>query len=209
VTLFIDMHRNMQKLVSLLANVKRLLRNVFLDLRYGAFLGGIRKTPYGQLGIQDTASTDYAALPYIFAGAIKESDVLVDIGCGKGRVINWWLSRGLRNPIIGIELDGIVADRTQKRLRRCNNVKIICGNALMQLPEDGTMFYLFNPFDREWVSAFKDRLSMLFVQGDNKTVYYYNCVHVDVFEDDPNWVVEKLVLDPSRFHPLAVIRRRH
>ena len=32
--------------------------------------------------------------------AIKSSDVLVDVGCGRGRVINWWLSLGLGNKIV-------------------------------------------------------------------------------------------------------------
>lgn len=204
------MQRYMQRLVSLLANGKRLLRNAVLDFRYGAFLGGTRKTPYAHLGIQDTASTDYAVLPFIFTkDTIQESDVLVDIGCGKGRVINWWLSRGLRNPIIGIELDEIVADRTQKRLRRYSNVKIVCGDALTHLPESGTIFYLFNPFDRQWVAALKDRLSMLFAQGGKRIIYYYNCTNIDVFDNDPNWIVDLRTLDESQFHPLAAIRRRH
>src|SRR5215469_3193350 len=161
----------------------RLLRNLLLDLRYGRFLGGTRKSPYAHLGIVDTANTGYEALPLIFRDSIKQSDVLVDIGCGKGRVINWWLSRGLHNSIIGIELDETVAKATQRRLRRYTNVKIISGDAIANLPENGTIFYLFNPFDEPWVAALKDRLAMIFALGGNRTVFYYNCVHVNVFKE--------------------------
>lgn len=198
----------MEPLAKFFSRGKRLFRNACLDLRYGAFLGGIRKTPYAHLGVYDTANSDYEALPLIFNDVIQESDVLVDIGCGKGRVINWWLSRGLRNPMIGIELDKLVADDTRRRLRRHGNVQIICGDVLAHLPKNGTIFYLFNPFDRKWVVALKDELSRLFVQGNKRSVYYYNCVHLDVFENDPDWTVEKRTLQGSRFHPLAVITRR-
>ncbi len=86
--------------------------------RYGAFLGGTVKTPYADLGIHDSASTDYGALPQIFENAISPSDVLVDIGCGKGRVINWWLSRGYTNRMVGLEIDSEVARQTADRLRK-------------------------------------------------------------------------------------------
>jgi len=197
----------MKMLASAFSSGKRLLRNILLDLRYGAFLGGTRKTAYAHLGIQDTASTDYAALPLIFRDGIKEWDVLVDIGCGKGRVINWWLSRGFRNSIVGIELDETVAQATQRRLRRYRNVKIVCGDAISSLPANGTIFYLYNPFDKPWVEALRDRLAGIFAQG-GKTLFYYNCVHASAFEEDPGWSVEQVLLDASRrFHPLAVIRK--
>jgi hypothetical protein len=190
---------------------RRMLRNAFLDLRYGALLRGVRKSPFAHLGINDTANTDYAALPLIFKDLIRDSDVLVDIGCGRGRVFNWWLSRGLHNRMIGIEMDQDVAEITRRRLRRFDNVKIISGDALAQLPEEGTIFYLCNSFQRSWVEALKDRLASLFASGDGRTLVYYNCRHVDVFEQDPGWHVERIVLDRSldpegRFnHPVAWI----
>lgn len=186
---------------------KRLLRNAFLDLKYGAFLGGTIRSPYANLGIRDTASTDYAVLPLIFEGIVQESDVLVDIGCGKGRVINWWLSQGLRNQIVGIELDEKVALKTQRRLRRHRNVQIIAGDALALLPDNGTLFYLFNPFNKPWVVAFKDRIAERSARRDARMILYYNCVHVDVFKSDPHWIVEQVALRPP-FHPLALVMDR-
>jgi len=192
--------------MSLVASCIRLVRNVCLDFRYGGFLGGTSKTPYSHLGVEDTASTDYAVLPFIFTrDTIQESDVLVDIGCGKGRVINWWLSRGFANQIVGMELDQTIARKTKWRLRRYTNVKIICGDALVHLPKNGTIFYLYNPFKEPWVVGLKQRLELLFAKRGGITVFYYNCVYSEVFKNDPNWIVEEIVLD-QRFHRLAVIR---
>jgi len=196
----------MSKFRSVVTNCVRLMRNVCLDFKYGGFLGGTRKTRYSHLGVEDTASTDYGVLPLIFTtDTIQQSDVLVDIGCGKGRVINWWLSRGFANQIVGIELDETIARGTQWRLRRYKNVKIIWGDALVHLPENGTIFYLYNPFKEPWVLGLKHRLELLFAKRGGITVFYYNCVYSEVFKNDPSWLVEEIVLD-QRFHRLAVIR---
>lgn len=194
-----------QKLESLLFASRRLFRNACVDLRYGAFLGGTRKTPYAHLGLEDTASTDYAVLPFVFTqDMVGKSDVLVDIGCGKGRVINWWLSRGFLNQIVGIELDETIARKTKWRLRRYENVKIICGDAVAHLPENGTIFYLYNPFKAPWVAALKRHIETTFATR-GITVFYYNCLYINIFKNDPNWTVEEIILD-RRFHPLAVMR---
>lgn len=197
-----------QKLESLLFGSRRLFHNARIDLKYGAFLGGTIKSSYAHLGIQDVANTDYAVLPFIFKDKVRESDVLVDIGCGKGRVINWWLSCGLPNQIIGIELDEAVARRTQQRLRRYENVKIICGDALNHLPENATVLYLYNPFTAPWVAKLKDRLKVVYAAAHKITLLYYNCIFVEIFVNDPNWTVEVISLG-APFHPLAVVRFRN
>jgi tRNA G46 methylase TrmB len=127
-------------------------------MRYGGLLGGETNTRYAHIGARETANCDYEALSRIFANRIKASDVLVDIGCGKGRVINWWLHNGCRNRIIGIELDEEIANRTRQRLRRYKNVSIITGDAIQNLTADGTLFYLYNPFKEHIMEAFKKRL---------------------------------------------------
>ena len=76
----------------------------FIDLRYGGYFGGKIKSRYAHLGAHDTASGHYSVLSCIFRKyKIKDSDVLVDVGCGKGRVINWWLKQGHQNRIIGMD----------------------------------------------------------------------------------------------------------
>jgi hypothetical protein len=136
---------------------------------------------------------------------IRPSDVLVDVGCGKGRVINWWLSRGLRNKMIGIELDERFAAPTAARLQAYPNVSIFCGNALEHIPPDGTLFFLFNPFTAPVVEAFKDRVIDVCGENANPTILYSFCVHADVFRNDPRWIVEPVRI--KTFWPAVVVRR--
>lgn len=102
---------------------------------------------------------------------------------------SWWLDQGLTNSIIGIELDEQVAGKTRGRLQRYPNVKIITGSAIEKIPSNGTVFYLYNPFDATVMELFKRAL----VESSEKIaaarIIYYNCEHVAVFQDDPAWNV--------------------
>ncbi len=126
------------------------LCNVLIDRRYGGWSGGSRPSSHAALGANFFGSAHYYELPRIFNAGndleITPSDVLVDIGCGKGRVINWWLSRGADNRILGLEIEEDLAHEARERLRRYRNVTILAGNAIENLPAGATIFWLFNPF---------------------------------------------------------------
>jgi hypothetical protein len=145
-----------------------------------------------------TQSMDYAQLDYLFRRnelPIHESDVLVDVGCGKGRVINYWLGRGLKNRIIGLELDESIAAKTRLRLARYPNVEIITGDATVNLPEDGTLFFLFNPFGPDVLKRFMEQWKRL---PGARMIYWY-CLHLDVIDLDSSWILEALRTgDPKR-----------
>jgi hypothetical protein len=197
----------MLQLDTLLVKSCRMVRNTLLDIRYGGPLCLNTRT-WRKHGLFDGQNSDYAAMAQIFRGRISPSDVLVDIGCRKGRVINWWLSQGFRNQMIGIELDEDMARDTQRRLRRYKNVTIIAGDCLNNIPPQGTQFYLYNPFDAPIVQAFKDRMLETFNLQGNVTLIYSNCLHIDVFERDKAWRVEVFEnngLYRPPFPPYAVI----
>lgn len=178
------------------------MRNLLIDLRFGKILGGIHITQ------PDSGNSDYRALSKIFENRIRESDVLVDVGCGPGRVITWWQSHYPANQKIGIEIDEAIAWQTQKRLNKHQNVTIISGDAIENIPENGTIFYLYNPFEIEVVEAFKDRLASLFDPSRKILLLYHNCKHLSVFENDPDWSVERVDLGGAKSAPfgdLAVI----
>jgi len=179
-----------------------------VDLRYGGLLMGGVKSRYADLGAVETTNSDYKVLANIFKGRVTADDVLVDVGCGKGRVINAWLHMGYRNPIYGLELDPDIAAHTEKRLARFDNVTILTGDAIENLPAHGTVFYLYNPFDRPIVEAFCQRLRTLCESAGGITVLYFKPVHLDVFADDPAWRVETMDVSTSKWNPappLAVI----
>lgn len=172
----------------------RTCRNALFDLRYGGFSGGYARNPVE--GAHGTGATDYALMPQIFSGLIRPSDVLVDVGCGRGRVVNFWLSQGYRNRIYGLELMEHVAADTRRRLARYPNVTIITGNAIENLPMDGTVFYLFNPFDRRFIEPLADRLREI-ARAHEITIVYYAPLCLDCFGPE-RWKVDVHELDLPR-----------
>jgi SAM-dependent methyltransferase len=134
------------------------LRNVLFDLRFGAVLGGGQS----RSGPNDPyfGNSPYEVLEPLFSAAgIRLDDVVVDVGCGKGRVINWPLRFHPHNRVIGIELDPGVAVRTARRLRRYKHVRIVCGDVRENIPPEGSLFYLYNPFDADTMRGFIDALA--------------------------------------------------
>jgi hypothetical protein len=172
-------------------DLRRTARNAAIDLRFGGFAGGYRPNPVP--GATGTGATDYAIMPQLFDGRIGPDDVLVDVGCGYGRVINWWLYRGFRNRIVGLEMMTEVAEHTRRRLRRHDNVTIVTGDAIANLPADGTLFYLFNPFDAEDVfQRFLDGVYERTGANPRLKIVYFAPVLVEAAQADPRWVIEML-----------------
>jgi SAM-dependent methyltransferase len=198
----------------LFIRASRVVYNASVDVRFGGLLAGEIPTRFAELGANETANSDYLALDRMFADPVSPDDVLVDVGCGKGRVINFWLRKGLTNKIVGLELDDRVAARTRRRLSHYPNVTIVTGHAVENLPADGTLFYLFNPFQADVVAAFKKRLAEQARERGRVRVIYNNCKHVSLFVDDPEWDVHVVDLHGSpaapygqaafiQFHPAA------
>jgi len=173
----------------------RIARNAVIDLRYGGLLASV-------------INSDYRGLDLIFDGRLQPDDVLVDVGCGGGRVINWWLHNGFGdNVIYGLEIEPEVAAKTARRLGGYPNVTIRAGDAGENLPEDATLLYLFNPFKEDDVRRFAERVSRRYSQNGVRLLYY-NPKHVRCFEEGLGFTVERLDLTPdgvAPLDPLAVI----
>jgi SAM-dependent methyltransferase len=181
-------------------------RNALLDLRYGRVLAGSVQSRYAHLGAFHVTNSEYDDLPHLFAAAgVALDDVIVDVGCGKGRVINWLLSHHPTNRIVGIELDPEICARTAHRLRRRPNVEIRCGDAVELLPPDGTVFYLFNPFDEDVLRRFADRLAGRASRPERVRLVYYNSRFATVLTDDERYEVSAVEL-PSRSQEAVIAR---
>ncbi len=173
-----------------LSAARRIVRNAFIDMQFGIPLS------FAYVRNRKQSNSDYLDLETIFEDSTEASDVLVDVGCGAGRVINQWLRIGFQNPIYGLEIDERLGARTRRRLRRFKNVSIIIGDAVENLPADGTVFFLFNPFDRDTVRRFADAIGRMAAHADRPlTILYLNCKHVAVFQDDPTFVVDVVQLE--------------
>ena len=171
----------------------RSINSWLTDRRYGGSLSGRYRSRFDLAN--DEMGTDYWVLDELFATAqipIDASDVLVDVGCGRGRVLNYWLSRGYKNRLVGVELDPMYADATRERLKRFPNVTIETGSASKILPADGTLFYAYNPFPEVVWQPFKQVLEQHAQNVPRLTLLYYNSHHVGAFENDPHWQVRHL-----------------
>lgn len=73
---------------------------------------------------------------------IRPSDVVYDIGCGDGRFVAAAARRRPRKSV-GIELDGELARRAQKRIEGLSNASILHADALDCCIEDATKLFLY------------------------------------------------------------------
>lgn len=186
--------------------VQKRLRAAKLDLRYGGRLSGTdQQWTHNPEGRYANAPTDIYALDAMFDRVpISDSDVVVDVGCGDGRVIADLLSRGIESRIIGIELLKDAVEVAARRFRRYPNVQIIHGDGTKAHPE-GTLFYLCNPFSAEPAKAFEQS-----IRGRDVRVVYYNFMHLEAFRPE-HWrieVTEKLKPDHQQYR-FAVLANKH
>src|SRR5581483_255437 len=202
-----EVRRLMRLAPRMVRRLPKIARNAVRDLRYGGFLGGTVKTRYGHLGAHDVGNVEYEDLPPLFEPAnVQPDDVIVDVGAGKGRSINWLLERYPENRIVGIELDPEIATKTAKRLRRFPNVTIVAGDATELLPPDGTVFYLFNPFDASVMRRFIDAFAADGMHPQRRIVYH-NCKDVELFRADPRFDVREITLPSGSFRAALVTLR--
>ena len=180
--------------MGIVSQIRRKVRNIWADLQYGAILKGNIVTRYSNLGAHDIVNSDYDVLRALFASHVRSDDALVDVGCGKGRVLNFWLDQYPHHQIYGIELDPAIAEQTRIRLSRFENVKVITGDACKLLPAEGSFLYLFNPFDGEVMKRMIATLikSPRATNGLSRRIIYYNCVYISLFASDPHFVVTEL-----------------
>ena len=86
------------------------------------------------------------------SGYIRKKDVVLDYGCGKGRV-DFFLSYQTRANTIGIEYDERIyasAVENQKNAVSGNRTEFVLGKAEeYKIPENVGRFYFFNPFSIE------------------------------------------------------------
>jgi len=169
---------------------RRLQSQVFDYCHFGRYLGRYEDSaPEAERGVNPSQPTAVWILRYIFGRIyrIQPNEVLVDVGCGQGRVIMWWLKAGYRNKIYGIEIDEAIAEKARGSLAKYSNVKIITGDALEKLPPEGTMFYLFNPFQLKIALQFRKLIAERYLPGT--VMVYYFPRWIEVFRGDARFEV--------------------
>jgi 16S rRNA A1518/A1519 N6-dimethyltransferase RsmA/KsgA/DIM1 with predicted DNA glycosylase/AP lyase activity len=170
-----------------------------LDIRVARrSLGGTIESPYEARGVNKTQSTDYRVLKPIFKElCLKDTDSFLDVGCGKGRIIGYLLHRHFRGEIIGVELNSKIALFTSKRFKKHNNVHIITGDILENIPPQATILYLFNPFTEQVLEKLVTKIEK-FIRHPALLIYC-NDVHRKILENRANWSEEKVFRVKRKF----------
>ena len=159
-----------------------------LDRKIGGIsLAEVRESRFQDLGAYPTMSAEYGAIDMMFRHfPLSEKDDFVDVGCGFGRVISRLLMK--KSPCgkyYGVELDPDVAGVAKKRFEAYPQVSILTGNILDVLPHDGTVFWLYTPFDVCVLDAF---LSKLESRRETKAYVMYYCDYrAFALEGRRNW----------------------
>lgn len=151
-------------------------------------------------GSHGPCPTEQTALELLFPAPTGQSVTLVDVGCGSGHVLAWWIRHGFgERKLIGIEVNPVLAVWNRWRFRHTPQVQILSVDAVLavsQLPPGPLLCYLFNPFDAFTLRAF---LRALRCRQDTGVVdvVYYNSEHASLFFEDPAWHVTPIALPDS------------
>ena len=106
--------------------------------------------------------TPYAVLERLVnMGMITKSNILIDYGCGKGRV-GFFLSYQTRCKTIGVEYDDRMigcALENHKYAKSAGRTGFVLQNAEhYTVPEEADRFYFFNPFSVEILKSVMERI---------------------------------------------------
>lgn len=196
---------NWLRLINVIKRAHILPLNLYRDIRYGGkHLGIYDPESYdADLEYQIVENSPYESLSRIFNKVgVHDDDVLADIGCGPGRVLNFWLSRSRRARIVGLERDPEMARATAERLKKYDNVEIIIGDAIDNLPPETTVIFLYNPFNEHHTRRLAEKAITL-KNRKRLRVAYTMCVYLHVFEEQGCWEIEH---GDYRRQPWAILR---
>lgn len=112
-------------------------------------------TRFAKLGAHDPTPTPYFVLEDLFDGiAFADDSHLLDVGCGTGRVLSYFLEARLPGRATGIELDPDIAAFAAAWSKGRTNVNVVEGSALDIDLAPYSHLYLFNPFDTNLLKQF-------------------------------------------------------
>jgi SAM-dependent methyltransferase len=165
--------------------ISEIIENLWIDLSIQRRFcgGGAIISIDGRNIIHNTVNAKYSVINDIFFKyfSIQEKDVIVDVGCGKGRVFSYLLYKGMKNRMIGYEINQLVGLKTKKHLSKYKNVEITAENIFDNFPVDSNVFYIYNPFNGPMMEEFKE--SIWKIKQNNPVILYLNPECIDSFND--------------------------
>lgn len=121
--------------------------------------------------------TPYSVLERLSeSGLIGPDDILVDYGCGKGRV-GFFMTHAVNCESIGVEYDEkLIRDAEKNLIRyagRRDKMRFVCENAENFIVKNASCFYFFNPFSVKILFSVLGRIYDSYYENPRKMRLYF------------------------------------
>ena len=141
--------------------------------------------------------TPYAVLERLAnSGFIRKQDVVLDYGCGKGRV-DFFLAYQTRAHCVGVEYDEriiAVARENQKTAVSASRVEIRLGNAeTFPVPEKVNRIFFFNPFSVEILQTAMARVLESYYENPRELLLFF-------YFPSPEYISYLMTVDELSFY---------
>ena len=92
----------------------------------------------------------YRVLEKVFRKShFTEDDSILDVGCGKGRILAYFTEMGFKGKLTGVELRRYIVAVCKQWTRAYPNIQVIEGNVLDLNPNEYTVMVMYNPFGED------------------------------------------------------------
>ena len=140
---------------------------------------------------EDDDNYGYDPTPYIVLekliqlNILKKEDVVVDYGCGKGRV-SFFINNQVGCKVIGIDFNTRfleMADKNLKRYGNNENIIFIKSRAEDYVPADANRFYFFNPFSTKVFRQVLERIEESYEKMPREILifFYHGTIEYDLY----------------------------
>ncbi len=130
---------------------------------------------------------------------MDSDEVFVDLGCGKGRVLCFMAQQPIKK-VIGVELrkELVLLSRANiEQLRPRTPVEVVLEDSTTFYTEEGTVYYMFNPFGIETVRSVLENIKRSFVARPRPIrIVYNNCVYGQCI-DKQYWLEREGKIGPT------------
>ena len=139
------------------------------------------------IGGTGSHSTHYAFLKHIFSHVkLTSSDVFLDVGCGKGRVLAFLIKEKCPCQLRGVEHNAQVAQQAERWIRRYPQAQVLIGDAFALDFNDYTVLSLARSFLPNTFRAFVERLEAT-VTHPIVLIYWYDQQSGSMLNNRPGW----------------------
>ena len=158
----------------------------------GTELGVFVPTPFAEShGATGSQSAPYLGLDRILKDLVlTRDDSFIDIGCGKGRVISYMVSRSFPCRLTGIEINPDVSEVARRWTSRYPNIEIIEGDAFGLDYNDYTVLFMYRPMEEFTFKMFVELLESTLTH-DIRFYYYVDAQSGYYLNDRPGWKLIK------------------